>query len=119
MATLFESVQLGPLNLANRIFMAPMTRNRANANGVPGELAATYYAQRASAGLIVTEATQISPMGKGNLNTPGIHSLEQVQAWRTRTFWTRAEIRRIFPILTVKGTFTKRQLTPWRPHSRN
>ena len=74
MANLFESVQLGSLVLANRVFMAPLTRNRADADGVPGELAATYYSQRASAGLIVTEATQISPMGKGYINTPGIHS---------------------------------------------
>ena len=81
MANLFESVPLGSLVLANRVFMAPMTRIRAHADGVPGELAATYYSQRASAGLIVTEATQISPMGKGYVNTPGIHSPEQVQAW--------------------------------------
>jgi N-ethylmaleimide reductase len=64
MANLFESVQLGSLVLANRVFMAPLTRNRADADGVPGELAATHYSQRASAGLIVTEATQVSPMGK-------------------------------------------------------
>jgi N-ethylmaleimide reductase len=81
MATLLESVQLGSLVLANRVFMAPLTRNRADSDGVPGELAVTYYAQRASAGLIVTEATQISPMGKGYINTPGIHSPEQVRAW--------------------------------------
>jgi N-ethylmaleimide reductase len=81
MPHLFESVQLGSLVLANRVFMAPLTRNRADADGVPGELAATYYSQRASAGLIVTEATQISPMGKGYLNTPGIHSAEQVRGW--------------------------------------
>jgi N-ethylmaleimide reductase len=81
MPNLFESVQLGSLVLANRVFMAPLTRNRADADGVPGELAATYYSQRASAGLIVTEATQISPMGKGYINTPGIHSPEQVRGW--------------------------------------
>ena len=81
MPNLFESIQLGSLVLTNRVFMAPLTRNRADADGVPGELAATYYSQRASAGLIVTEATQISPMGKGYFNTPGIHSPEQVRAW--------------------------------------
>ena len=64
MRSLFESVLLGPLVLRNRVFMAPLTRNRANADGVPSELAVQYYAQRASAGLIITEATQISPMGK-------------------------------------------------------
>jgi N-ethylmaleimide reductase len=81
LANLFEPIQLGSLALANRVFMAPLTRNRADADGVPGELAATYYSQRASAGLIVTEATQISPMGKGYFNTPGIHSPAQVRAW--------------------------------------
>jgi len=81
MPNLFEPVQLGSLVLANRVFMAPLTRNRADADGVPSELAATYYSQRASAGLIVTEATQISPMGKGYFNTPGIHSPDQVRAW--------------------------------------
>ena len=80
MANLFDSVQLGSLVLANRVFMAPLTRNRADADGVPSKLGATYYSQRASAGLIVTEATQISPMGKGYISTPGIHSPEQVRA---------------------------------------
>jgi N-ethylmaleimide reductase len=78
----FESVLFGSLVLRNRVFMAPLTRNRANADGVPSELAATYYAQRASAGLIITEATQISAMGKGYINTPGIHSPDQIVAWR-------------------------------------
>jgi N-ethylmaleimide reductase len=81
MANLFEPVQLGSLVLANRVFMPPLTRTRADTDGVPSELAATYYSQRASAGLIVTEATQISPMGKGYSNTPGIHSPEQVRGW--------------------------------------
>ena len=81
MTTLFEAVQLGSLLLANRVFMAPLTRTRADDKGVPSEFAATYYSQRASAGLIVTEATQISPMGKGYSNTPGIHSTDQVRAW--------------------------------------
>jgi N-ethylmaleimide reductase len=82
MTSLFDSVQLGSLVLKNRVFMAPLTRNRAHANGVPGQMAATYYAQRTSAGLIITEGTQISPMGKGYINTPGIHTREQVDAWR-------------------------------------
>jgi N-ethylmaleimide reductase len=63
------------------VFMAPLTRNRADKNGVPGALGATYYVQRNSAGLIITEATQISPMGKGYINTPGIHSAQQVHRW--------------------------------------
>lgn len=112
MATLFEPVQLGPLNLANRIFMAPLTRNRANPDGVPGELAATYYAQRASAGLIVTEATQISPMGKGYLNTPGIHSLEQVRAWRRIVEGVHASGGHIFLQLWHVGRISHSSLLP-------
>ena len=69
---LFDPVRLGPYTLANRIVMAPLTRSRADDAGVPGELQATYYAQRASAGLIVTEATNISAQGKGYIRTPGI-----------------------------------------------
>ena len=69
---LFDPVQLGPITLSNRIVMAPLTRSRADDAGVPGELQATYYAQRASAGLIVTEATNISAQGKGYIRTPGI-----------------------------------------------
>jgi N-ethylmaleimide reductase len=80
--TLFSTIKLGPYSLANRVAMAPMTRNRAAANNVPGALAATYYSQRASAGLIVTEATQVSPRGVGYPNTPGIHSAEQVEGWK-------------------------------------
>ena len=71
---LFDPVQLGPYKLANRIVMAPLTRSRAYDEGVPGELQATYYSQRASAGLIVTEATNISAQGKGYIRTPGIWS---------------------------------------------
>jgi N-ethylmaleimide reductase len=63
--------------------MAPLTRTRTGEDGVPSKFAATYYSQRASAGLIVTEATQISPMGKGYSNTPGIHSPEQVRGIRS------------------------------------
>ena len=81
MPTLFEPIQLGSSVLPNRILMAPLTRTRTGEDGVPSKFAATYYSQRASAGLIVTEATQISPMGKGYSNTPGIHSPEQVRGY--------------------------------------
>lgn len=84
--TLFDPVQLGALNLPNRIVMAPMTRSRSAQPGdVPTPLMATYYAQRASAGLIVTEATQVSPQGKGYSFTPGIHSEAQIDGWREVT----------------------------------
>lgn len=82
---LFEPVKVGPLSLPNRIVMAPLTRSRALDDDVPGELAIEYYAQRASAGLIIAEATQISPQGKGYVFTPGIYSDAQVKAWRRIT----------------------------------
>ncbi|RMH50404.1 MAG: alkene reductase [Bacteroidetes bacterium] len=81
---LLEPFELGPLHLPNRIVMAPMTRNRATGT-LPNEMMATYYRQRVSAGLIITEATQVDPMGQGYPNTPGIHSEEQVAAWRKIT----------------------------------
>ena len=112
MANLFESVQLGPLVLANRIFMAPLTRNRADADGVPGELAATYYSQRASAGLIVTEATQISSMSKGYINTPGIHSPEQVRGWIRVTEAVHKSGGRIFLQLWHVGRISHTSLLP-------
>lgn len=83
--TLFSPYCLGPLVLPNRIVMAPMTRSRALDGNVPNPLAETYYAQRASAGLIVTEASQVSPQGIGYIRTPGIHSPEQVTGWRRIT----------------------------------
>jgi N-ethylmaleimide reductase len=82
---LFEPIRLGAIDLANRIVMAPLTRNRALDGRVPGPLAVEYYAQRASAGLIITEASQISPQGQGYLDTPGIYSPEQIAAWRAVT----------------------------------
>ncbi len=80
--TLFSPIKLGPYSLPNRVVMAPMTRNRAAPNNVPSKMAIQYYGQRASAGLIVTEATQVTPRGIGYPNTPGIHSAEQVDAWK-------------------------------------
>ena len=82
---LFEPYQLGPLHLNNRLVMAPMTRSRAIAGNLPNPIAETYYRQRAGAGLIVTEGTQVSPQGVGYIRTPGIHSPEQVAAWRKIT----------------------------------
>src|SRR6266404_3011024 len=81
----FQSFRLGDLELPNRIVMAPMTRGRAIDGNVPHPLAATYYAQRASAGLIITEGTQVSPQGVGYIRTPGIHSREQVAGWKKIT----------------------------------
>ncbi|MEI2297279.1 alkene reductase [Ensifer sp. MJa1] len=84
--TLFSPISLGPLTLPNRIALAPMTRARSSQPGnVPNALMAKYYAQRASAGLIVTEAAQISRQGQGYSFTPGIHSPEQIAGWRLIT----------------------------------
>ena len=83
---LFQPYRLGPFNLPHRVVMAPLTRSRARQPGnVPSSLAACYYAQRASAALIVSEATQVSMQGQGYAWTPGIHSREQVEAWRQVT----------------------------------
>ncbi len=83
--TVLLPYELGDLALANRIVMAPMTRSRAIDGNVPNPMAATYYMQRASAGLIVTEATQVSRQGVGYIRTPGIHSAEQIAGWRKVT----------------------------------
>ncbi len=83
---LFEPLQVGPCTLAHRVVMAPLTRMRATVPGhLANELNAQYYAQRASASLLITEATQVTPEGQGYVRTPGIHSDEQVAAWRRVT----------------------------------
>jgi len=82
---LFQPFSLGDLTLPNRLVMAPLTRNRAAEREVPGPLAATYYAQRAGAGLLISEGSQISREGQGYLSTPGIYSPEQVAGWRKVT----------------------------------
>lgn len=86
MSILFQSLKLGALTLPNRIIMAPLTRSRAaNPGRVPNDLMVEYYTQRASAGLILTEATSVTPMGVGYANTPGIWSAEQVEGWKKIT----------------------------------
>ena len=93
---LFEPYSLGALALSNRIVLAPLTRNRAGAGFVPGELAVTYYRQRASAGLLISEATQVSQQGQGYQDTPGIYSQAQIEGWRKVTDAVHAEGGRIF-----------------------
>src|SRR4051794_2629125 len=93
---LFSPYQLGPYQLPNRIVMAPMTRCRAGAGNVPTLLMSRYYAQRASAGLIVTEATQVAPEGVGYANTPGIHNQQQADGWKDITGAVHAAGGRIF-----------------------
>ena len=84
MTTLFDPVQAGSLQLANRIAMAPLTRNRAP-DAIPTALMAQYYAQRASAGLLITEATAISPQAQGYADVPGLYSTEQLDGWKKVT----------------------------------
>ncbi len=109
---LFTAFRLGPYSLANRMVMAPLTRNRAGPGGVPQALNAAYYAQRASAGLIVTEASQISPQGLGYPNTPGIHEPEQVAGWRRVTEAVHARDGRIFLQLWHVGRISHPTLQP-------
>ncbi|MCQ4257668.1 alkene reductase [Stutzerimonas stutzeri] len=85
MPTLFDPIKIGDLELANRIIMAPLTRCRAEPGRVPGDLIAEYYGQRAGAGLIISEATSVTPMGVGYPDTPGIWSAEQIQGWKKVT----------------------------------
>jgi len=96
MPTLFDPIRIGDIELDNRIIMAPMTRSRANEAGIQPDLAAEYYGQRASAGLIITEATNISPMAKGYIRTPGIYNEEQIQSWRPVTDSVHARGGKIF-----------------------
>jgi len=97
MATnLFTPLQMGPYTLANRIVMAPLTRNRAGAGNVPQPMSVEYYRQRASAGLIITEGSQISPAAVGYPATPGIHSPEQIAGWKQVTDAVHGRGGRIF-----------------------
>ncbi len=112
-AKLFTPLTLGDLTLPNRVVMAPLTRNRADPDGdVPYAIHAEYYAQRASAGLIITEATQITPEGKGYIQTPGIHSTEQIAGWRQVTDAVHAKGGRIFLQLWHVGRISHVSLQP-------
>ncbi len=110
--TLFSPSQLGPLHLPNRLVMAPMTRNRAGPGAVPTDLMVEYYAQRATAGFIVTEATQVSRQGAGYLNTPGIHTDEQEAGWRRVTDAVHARGGRIFLQLWHVGRISHPSFQP-------
>ena len=109
---LFEPYTLGPITLANRAVMAPLTRNRAAAGFVPGPLATEYYGQRASAGLLITEASQVSQQGQGYQDTPGIYSKEQVAGWRKVTDQVHARGGRIFIQLWHVGRISHVSLQP-------
>ena len=109
---LFQPLALGPLALPNRIVMAPLTRSRSSAEGVPPSFAADYYAQRAAAGLIISEATNISPQAVGYALTPGIWTEAQVASWTRVTDAVHAAGGRIFLQLWHTGRISHPSLQP-------
>jgi N-ethylmaleimide reductase len=111
-ADLFAPVRLGPLTLKNRVVMAPLTRSRAGAGDAQGTLNATYYGQRAEAGLIISEATQITQQGKGYAWTPGIYSEAQIAGWRLSTDAVHAHGGVIFAQLWHVGRISHPDLQP-------
>lgn len=114
MPGLFEPIRIGKIKLDNRIIMAPMTRGRANDGGAQPAYVAEYYRQRASAGLIITEATNISPMAKGYARTPGIYTAEQVQSWRGVTEAVHARGGKIFLQIFHTGRIALPEYLPGR-----
>lgn len=112
MTSLFDPIKIGDIALANRIVMAPLTRNRAIAGNVAGPLTVEYYRQRASAGLIISEASQISPTAQGYLDTPGIHSPEQITGWRQVTDAVHAAGGKIVLQLWHVGRISHTSLLP-------
>lgn len=111
-ADLFTPVRLGDYDLPNRMAMAPLTRSRAGAGNVPTALMVEYYAQRASAGLLITEATQVHPTGQGYPNTPGIHTAEQAAGWRAVTDAVHARGGRIFMQIWHVGRISHTMFQP-------
>lgn len=109
---LFDPTRFGAIKLANRIVMAPVTRSRYAEDGIPNELHATYYAQRASAGLIIAEATNISAQGRGYAATPGIWNDEQTDGWKKVTDAVHAEGGKIVLQLWHVGRFSSVELQP-------
>ncbi len=112
MTSLFDPIKIGDIALANRIVMAPLTRNRAIAGNVAGPLTVEYYRQRATAGLIIAEASQISPMAQGYLDTPGIYSPEQIAGWRQVTDAVHAAGGKIVLQLWHVGRISHTSLLP-------
>ncbi len=112
MTDIWQPITLGGVELPNRFVMAPMTRSRADFDGTPGALAAEYYAQRASVGLIVTEGTQPSEDGQGYLTTPGIHTDAQVAGWRKITDTVHAKGGHIYVQLMHAGRMSHPDNTP-------
>ena len=112
MTTLFDPITVGAIPLSNRIAMAPLTRNRSQSDGTPKSMAEIYYNQRAAAGLIISEATQISDMGKGYIDTPGIHKDAHVEGWKKIVDAVHAGGGRIFCQLWHVGRISHVSLLP-------
>ena len=112
MTNLFSSFSMGDLTLANRVVMAPMTRNRADVQGVPAAIMATYYGQRADAGFIVSESAPISEQGVGYPCTPGLYRASQIAGWRQVTDAVHARGGRIFAQLQHCGRISHPSLQP-------
>ena len=112
MSPLFTPVQIGRYTLPNRLVMAPMTRSRADDNGIPSDLVVTYYAQRAGAGLIITEGVFPSAMGKGYVRTPGIATAEQIAVWKKVTEAVHAKGGRIFMQIMHCGRISHPSMLP-------
>jgi N-ethylmaleimide reductase len=114
MTTLFDPLRVGEIELDNRIVMAPMTRSRADERGVQPAFVAEYYRQRASAGLIITEATNVSPMARGYVRTPGVYTPEQVEGWRPVAEAVHARGGRVFMQLFHTGRIALPDFLPGR-----
>src|SRR6202050_2971663 len=110
--TLFSPLRLGPILIPNRIIMAPLTRMRAGAANVPTPMNAEYYAQRASAGLIISEGTAISPQAQGYPNAPGIYTAAQISGWRTVTDRVHSRGGRIVMQIAHNGRNSHSSLMP-------
>lgn len=109
---LFQPFKLGSITLANRMVMAPLTRNRAETGNVPGPMTVEYYAQRASVGLIIAEATQVSAQAQGYYATPGVHTPEQIAGWRKVTDAVHARGGRIFVQIWHTGRMSHTAFQP-------
>jgi len=112
MTTIWDPIRVGRMDLPHRLALAPMTRSRAGLDGVPSDLAVTYYAQRASLGLLISEGTQPSADGQGYWATPGIHTPEHVEGWRKIADAVHAEGGRLFIQLMHVGRMSHPDNTP-------
>lgn len=112
LSSLWQPLTIGRLDLPHRLALAPMTRNRANPDGTPGEMVAEYYGQRASLGLIISEGTQPSADGQGYVNTPGIYTAEHVEGWRRVTSAVQAHGGAVFIQLMHAGRMSHPDNTP-------